>query len=142
VRSKNGFIAVTLADLNGDGNLDVVATALAAFATVYIGNGTGEFGLAQNSIPYSFEESSPAQIGDVNGDSIPDLLLPADGSIGIALGEGNGAFVMPFFVGAGSGLGQVFLQNLHGQSPTAGLPDLAAPDSNGGVTVLINTTKE
>jgi hypothetical protein len=141
-RSKNGFIAVALADLNGDGNLDVVATALGAFATVYIGNGTGAFGLAQDRIPYSFEDSSPAQIGDVNGDGIPDLLLPADGSIGIALGEGNGAFVKPFFIGAGSGLGQVFMQNLHGQSPSAGLPDLVAPDSNGGITVLINTTEE
>ena len=52
VRSKNGFIAVTLADLNGDGNVDAVATALTAFATVYIGNGTARvwIGSGQDSL--------------------------------------------------------------------------------------------
>jgi hypothetical protein len=33
------------------------------------------------------------------------------------------------------------MQNLHGQAASAGLPDLSAPDSTGGVTVLINITK-
>jgi hypothetical protein len=69
------------------------------------------------------------------------VLLPADGSIGIALGTGEGRFDPPFVEGAGPGLGQVFLQNLYGQSASASLPDLVAPDSTGGVTVLINTTK-
>jgi len=39
------------------------------------------------------------------------------------------------------GAGQVFMQNLHGQPSTAGLPDLVAPDGSGGVMVLINITK-
>jgi hypothetical protein len=76
----------------------------------------------------------------VNGDGIPDLLLPGDGSIGIALGTGKGTFLAPFVEGVGSGVGQVFAQNLHGQLPTGPL-DLVAPDSGGGVTVLINTAK-
>ncbi len=75
----------------------------------------------------------------MNGDGILDLLLPANGSIGIALGMGNGTFYAPFVVGAGPDLGQVFAQSLHGQSP--GLPDLVAPDSSGGVTVLLNLTQ-
>ena len=76
----------------------------------------------------------------MNGDGIPDLLLPADGSIGIALGTGKGTFYPPFVVGAGPGLGQVLLQNLHGQSATAGVPDVGAPDNTGGVMVLLNLT--
>jgi hypothetical protein len=81
------------------------------------------------------------QIGDVNGDGIPDLILPSDGSIGIALGMGNGTFLTPIVIGAGPAEGQIFLQNLHGQSPNAGLPDLLAPDASGGVMVLLNLTK-
>jgi len=76
--------------------------------------------------------SAPPQIADVNGDCILDILLPADGSIGIALGNGDGTLQTQFAVGAGPGLGQVFMQNLHGQSPKAGLPDPAAPDTSGG----------
>jgi hypothetical protein len=97
--------------------------------------------VVQQNIGFPFVDVAPVQIGDVNGDGIPDLLLAADGSIGIALGNGDGTFPAPFVEGAGSGLGQVFLQNLHGQSPKAGLPDISAPDSTGGITVLINLTK-
>jgi hypothetical protein len=77
----------------------------------------------------------------VNGDGIPDLLLPADGSVGIAVGKGDGTFLTRFAVGVGPGEGQILLENLHGQSLKAGLPDLVEPDSSGGVTVLINLTK-
>jgi FG-GAP-like repeat len=136
---------VTLADLNGDGNLDVVVASQGSHestvATVLLGDGQGGFAGSQGNIPYPFENSGVPQVGDVNGDGIPDLLLPADGSIGIALGTGKGTFLKPFAVGAGPGLGQVLLQNLHGQSPTADLPDLVAPDSTGGVTVLLNLTR-
>jgi hypothetical protein len=32
-------------------------------------------------------------------------------------------------------------ENLHGQSPSAGLPDIVVPDYSGGVRVLLNLTK-
>jgi hypothetical protein len=39
-------------------------------------------------------------------------------------------------------VGQIFFENLHGQSPTAGLPDIVSPDNSwGGVLVLLNLTK-
>ncbi len=139
--AKEAPSAVSLADLNGDGNLDAVVTTDAANAWVFLGDGEGGFKLSQKNIPFPFVDQLPAQVGDVNGDGIPDLLLPGDGSIGIALGTGKGTFYAPFVVGAGPGVGQVFMQNLHGQAPTAGLPDLVAPDSTGGVMVLLNITK-
>jgi hypothetical protein len=43
-------------------------------------------------------------------------------------------------VGRGTQRQADFLENLHGQSAKAGMADVVAPD-NGGVLVLINTTK-
>jgi hypothetical protein len=37
--------------------------------------------------------------------------------------------------------GFILTENLHGQSPAAGIPDIVAPDTSGGVMVLINKTK-
>jgi hypothetical protein len=78
-------------------------------------------------------------IGDVNGDGIPDLLLPADGSLGIAYGLGNGTFAPIMTWGLGSGPGQILLENLHGQPTT--MPDIVSPDSSGGIMVLLNITQ-
>jgi hypothetical protein len=114
-------------------------TSAAAYVTILIGNGKGGFTGTQNDIPFPFVDQLPAQVGDVNGDGIPDLLLPADGSVGIALGNGKGEFQTPFVEGVGAGVGQVFTQALHGQP--AGLADIVAPDYTGGITVLLNTTK-
>ncbi len=73
---------------------------------------------------------------DVNGDGIPDLLLPGDGSIGIAVGNGDGTFQETISFGADRVEGRILTANLHGQSPNAGLPDIVAPDGTGlGVLV-------
>jgi hypothetical protein len=144
---KGGFIQVptsfgaggtqaVLVDLNGDGNLDIVQNTF-----VYLGNGKGQFTLAEQlnpgvDVPYP----PPAIAADVNGDGIPDIALLV-GDIGVFLGLGNGTFAAPFFLGQGPSPGSIFSANLHGQKAAAGLPDLVLPDTTGGVLVLINQTK-
>jgi hypothetical protein len=138
--NSNAPYSVVLGDLNGDGNLDAVFQ-YADYAGIYLGNGQGEFTATDQLLQYPFVDTLPPQVGDVNGDGIPDLLLPANGMITIALGKGDGTFVTPLTVGVASGLGQILMQNLHGQSAKSGRPDLVEPDSEGGITVLINLTK-
>ena len=70
----------------------------------------------QTKIPFLFVDHLPAQVGDVNGDGIPDLLLPADSGVGAALGRGNCAFLMPIVEGVGRGVGPIFTAPRHGQS--------------------------
>ncbi len=140
INDSAGPIAVLLADLNGDGNLDAVVTEDGSeTAHIYLGNGQGGFKSGQANIRYPFVDVLPAQLGDVNGDGIPDLLLAGDGSVAIALGTGKGTFATPFVEGVGPGVGQVFAQALHGQP--SGFADIVAPDYTGGITILINTTK-
>jgi len=130
--------AFTLADLNLDGNLDAVISE-SDYAICYLGDGTGGFKALKGFVPSPGLGSIYPLVGDVNGDGIPDVLLGTNGTIAIALGRGDGTFLAPWEVGAGPYVSQIFLENLHGQSPAAGLPDLVAPDA--GVAVLINTTK-
>jgi hypothetical protein len=130
---------IALADLNGDGNLDAVTGTESGGIGVYLGNGAG--GLAYLYGPSEALSAGPFTIADVNGDGIPDLCVEGDGSVATLLGLGNGMFATPFYVGVGPAPGDVLLEDLHGQSPTAGIPDIVAPDGSGGVTVLINETK-
>jgi len=84
--------SVTLADLNADGNLDAVVQSAGEWVRAFLGNGKGAFEIVQDRIPYTFLYYAAPQIGDVNGDGIPDLLMPMGSSIGIALGTGKGTF--------------------------------------------------
>ncbi len=103
--SFNNSGYVTLADLDGDGNLDIY-TGLAmggiftgddsynASAYALMGNGDGTFvGAPQVSGTYN-----GSNLGDVNGDGIPDLITNGSSAYGggpaftVQLGNGKGAF--------------------------------------------------
>jgi hypothetical protein len=130
---------VVLADLNNDGHLDAVIWPVGLNnAQIYLGDGTGAFTLQTQTPGYPGLDTIMLSVGDVNGDGIPDLLLPADGSLGIAYGNGDGTFQPTVAWGVGGSPGQILLENLHGQAASAHLPDIVSPDSGGGVTVLLN----
>jgi uncharacterized protein YuzB (UPF0349 family) len=110
--------ANVMADLNGDGKLDLVYLSCSSpcseitqppstyVAQVMLGNGDGTF---QTAAPYSTGtyRGTDVAIADVNGDGIPDLVVTSDcltitgnihngfpcvgdGMISVLLGNGNG----------------------------------------------------
>jgi Subtilase family/FG-GAP-like repeat len=77
---KRGFTASpVLADLNGDGRLDIVAAALDAHVYVWDGNGNTMPGfpklLRDPTVPGAEIITTPA-VGDITGDGRPDIVTP------------------------------------------------------------------
>ena len=85
--------SVALADLTGDGRLDIVTTDYGSNSvSVLLNQGRGTFAAPQTWA--TGQEPIATLIGDFNGDGIPDLATIGnhDSTIGVLLGEGNGAF--------------------------------------------------
>jgi hypothetical protein len=129
-----------LVDLNGDGDLDLVLSG-GSGAEVYVGNGKGAF-------TYKVSLGGPFgaftgfnYVADVNGDGIPDVLVTGFDTLMVYLGEGGVTYASPFSIGLGPAPANLLVENLHGQSSTAGRPDIVTPDASGGVLVLLNLTK-
>lgn len=102
--SVSSVYAASLAtgDVNNDGKPDLVtANVWTDTASVFLGNGSGGFGAAQQSPPVS--RPSSLTISDFNGDGRGDLLATsAGGTIGVLLGTGTGEFRPQLTVSTGT----------------------------------------
>ncbi len=127
--TATGPIAMTSADFNSDGNLDLaIVNQTTNNVTVLLGTGNATFTLAPSS-PFAVG-NSPVAIAsaDLNNDSHPDLVVvnTSDNTASVLLGNGDGTFT----AATNSPLAT-------GQSPTAvtisdfngdGVPDIAVTD--------------
>ncbi|HVY62391.1 MAG TPA: VCBS repeat-containing protein, partial [Planctomycetota bacterium] len=91
---------VALADLDGDGALDIVSVEGFVVATA-LGNGDGTFrdAVVQEDV---VDSSNDAAVADMDGDGLPDLVVVATGSgfsapgtVAVCPGRGDGTFERP-----------------------------------------------
>ena len=122
--------SVALADLRGDGKLDIVVTNMYqesgndGSVSVLLGNGDGTF---QPAVSYTTGAQVAASVAtaDLNGDGIPDLVVANYGSpiVSVLLGNGDGTVQPAVIYSGGDGyISSVALGELRGN----GLVDVIA----------------
>ena len=149
-----GTDSVAVADLNGDGKLDIVVTSSCAnsglqcvgngVVGVLLGNGDGTFQAVGTYNSGAYLAYSVA-IADLNGDGKPDIVVAnfcgsdncatGDGSIAVLLGNGDGTFQTAVNYGSGgSNPVSVAVADVNGD----GKPDVVALNgSSAAVGVLL-----
>ncbi len=95
IRVGRGPRWVSVADVNRDGNPDILVTnADDGTVSVLLGDGNGQFREAPGSPVVAGHLPNDIAIADMNGDGNPDLVIPDHQSpyITILLGDGEGGF--------------------------------------------------
>jgi hypothetical protein len=149
---------VAIGDLNGDGKLDLAVATTGVgcgngcppgLVGVLLGNGDGTFKKAKTYHTGGFDAIGWVVIADVNGDKKPDLVVanycaaecsfpPAEGSVGVLLGNGNGTFqAVKRYLSGGSGAISVAVADLNKDGRPDILvancgPEACGPGSPGG----------
>ncbi len=91
-------LSVAVADVNGDGNPDLLVANWNWTVAVLLGKGDGTF---QPAVTYPSDGGGVIAVADVNGDNKPDVVVANtsggshDGWISVLLGNGDGTFQPP-----------------------------------------------
>ncbi len=100
--------ALTLADINGDGHLDILLvdtdSSAGSHLHVMLGDGAGNFAAPKEILTGTTGSITDAVVADFNGDGHLDIafsLASSSPQVGILFGDGHGNFSAPHVVAAG-----------------------------------------
>ena len=115
-----------VADVNGDGILDIVAPRIGEFGvTVLLGNGSGGFTPVPNNCCATSIEPNSVVVADFNGDGQLDIAVAGGQYVQVLFGNGTGYFsTTPFGLFYLGGAAMTLSQ---GDFNGDGIPDLAVP---------------
>jgi hypothetical protein len=120
IETGAGPVSVAAADLNRDGDIDLVsANMLASSVSVLLGNGDGTFATKTD---IATTHAGFVAVGDFNRDAKPDLGVASGNAITVLLGNGDGTFGSKTDYGIASDSTALAVADLNGD----GSPDLAA----------------
>ena len=128
--------AVRMADLNGDGKLDLVtANAGSATVSVLLGNGDGTFQPKTDYATAATGEPKSVAIGDLNGDGKRDFVTAnqASNNVSVLLGNGDGSFQTHVEYAATVGDHEAAIGDLNRD----GIPDIAVAGWGGSVLSVL-----
>ena len=142
-------LALTLADLNGDGRLDVLAanycgsgannTCTERSVVVFLGNGDGS--LRNRASFAAGSEAMSVALADVDGDGIPDAIMGLQiGEIGVLLGKADGTFMPPVLYSSGGNVAVAADLNGDNRPDVAVVQSCRVTPCEGSVGVLLNNT--
>jgi hypothetical protein len=90
-----------LVDINGDGHLDLVATARLATPALHIWLGDGKGSFVPVKSTWTNIGYGALATGDINGDGLPDIVMASHfGGVQTLLSDGKGGFTEKTFRGA------------------------------------------